>query len=140
MAVKKKFDLKALVSAPQSGFRTKIVPVKEWEGAKVVLREPSPEGWGRWREIMTPPDPKEGEQPVKLSISEETQRNIRADAVMFIDVLLDEERQPVFALSELEDVIAFYGPVHARLLKQAMDLTTSPEEAEKKSESQIPNS
>jgi hypothetical protein len=89
---------------------------------------------------MTPPEPKEGEQPVKLSISEETQRNIRADAVMFIDVLLDEERQPVFALSELEDVIAFYGPVHARLLKQAMDLTTSPEEAEKKSESQIPNS
>lgn len=44
MAVKKKFDLKALVSAPQSGFRTKTVPVKEWGGAKVVLREPSPEG------------------------------------------------------------------------------------------------
>lgn len=80
---------------------------------------------------MTPPEPKEGEQPVKLSISEETQRNIRADSVMFIDVLLDEELQPVFDLSELDTVVAFYGPVHARLLKQAMDLTTSPEEAEK---------
>ncbi|MBB1583225.1 phage tail assembly chaperone [Serratia sp. OS31] len=140
MAVKKKFNLKALVSAPQSGFRTKTVQVEEWEGAKVVLREPSPEGWGRWREIMTPPEPEEGEQPVKLSISQETQRNIRADAVMFIDVLLDEDRHPVFALSELEDVTAFYGPVHARLLKQAMNLATTPEEAEKKSESQTPNS
>ncbi|MFI8417692.1 phage tail assembly chaperone [Serratia sp. NPDC078593] len=139
MAVKKK-SLKALASAPLSGFRTKTVIVDEWEGAKVVLREPSPDGWGRWREILMPEDAEDGAETVKPSISEQTQRNIRADAVMFIDVLLDEERQPVFSHDELADVIAFYGPVHSRLLKQAMDLATSPEDAEKKSESQTLNS
>ncbi|AYD44755.1 MULTISPECIES: phage tail assembly chaperone [Yersinia] len=131
MSVKKKFDLKSLVSAAHAGFRTKTVSVSEWDGVSVVLREPSLEGWGRWREIMASPEIKEG--GVQLSISEETQRNIRADAVMFIDALLDEDLQPVFAVSELETVISFYGPVHARLLRIAMGLATSSEDAEKKS-------
>ncbi|MFW5386637.1 phage tail assembly chaperone [Yersinia sp. 2542 StPb PI] len=132
MSAKKKFDLKSLVSSAHAGFRTKRVPVNEWDGASVVLREPSLEGWGRWREIMASPETKTGENEVQLSISEETQRNIRADAVMFIDVLLDEDLQPVFAVNELEKVISFYGPVHARLLRIAMGLATSPEDAEKK--------
>lgn len=137
---KNKANLKALVSAPLAGFRTKPVIVDEWDGATVVLREPSPDGWSRWREILAPNENEAEEDAPKLSISEQTRRNIRADAVMFIDVLLDEDRNPVFGFDEIEDVIAFYGPVHARLLKQAMDLATSAEDAEKKSESQTPNS
>ncbi|MBP1039151.1 phage tail protein [Serratia fonticola] len=136
----KKLNLKALVSAPMAGFRTKLVEVAEWNGAKVILREPSPAGWGRWREVMEPEEPKEGAKQVELSISEQTQRNIRADAVMFIDVLLDEDQQPVFTPEDLTEVIGFYGPVHSRLLKQAMALQTSTEDAEKKSESQKPSS
>ncbi|WP_447869964.1 phage tail assembly chaperone [Serratia fonticola] len=135
-----KLNLKALASAPMAGFRTKLVEVAEWNGAKVILREPSPAGWGQWREIMEPAEPKEGTKAVELSITEQTQRNIRADAVMFIDVLLDEDQKPVFTRKELDDVVGFYGPVHSRLLKQALALQTSLEDAEKKSESQKPSS
>lgn len=136
----KKLSLKALVSAPMAGFRTKLVEVAEWNGAKVILREPSPAGWGRWREVMEPKEPKKGAKAVELSITEQTQRNIRADAVMFIDVFLDEDQQPVFTPEDLTEVVGFYGPVHSRLLKQAMALQTSTEDAEKKSESQKPSS
>lgn len=131
-----KIDLRALISAPMAGFRTKTVTVDEWGGAAVVLREPSQEAWGRWREILTPEEPKEGEEPLKLSIPQEMQRSMRADAAMFIDVLLDEDHQPVFKPKDLDEVAAFYGPVHARLLRQALDLQTTPEDAEKKSKSQ----
>ncbi|MBC3378495.1 phage tail assembly chaperone [Serratia fonticola] len=136
----KKLSLKALVSAPMAGFRTKLVEVAEWNGAKVILREPSPAGWGQWREIIEPEELKEGAKAVELSITEQTQRNIRADAVMFIDVLLDEDQKPVFTREDLDEVVGFYGPVHSRLLKQALALQTSPEDAEKKSESQKPSS
>ena len=139
MAVKK-LDLKAIVSAQMAGFRTKPVKVPEWGGVKVILREPSPAGWGRLSEILAPELPKEGEEPVKLSISEQTLRNTRGDAVMFIDVLLDEDLQPVFKPEDLDEVVGFYGPVHSRLLKQALALQTSQEDAEKKSESQKPSS
>ncbi len=136
----KKLSLKALASAPMAGFRTKSVTIDEWGGAKVILRGPSPAGWGRWREVMEPEEPKEGTKAVALSITEQTQRNIRADAVMFIDVLLDEDQNPVFTREELDEVVGFYGPVHSRLLKQALALQTSQEDAEKKSESQKPSS
>lgn len=136
----KKLDLKALVSAPMAGFRTKLVEVAEWGGVKVVLREPSAGGWGRLSEFLEPEEPKEGEESAKLSISEQTLRNTRGDAVMFIDVLLDEDLQPVFKPEDLDKVVGFYGPVHSRLLKQALALQTLPEDAEKKSESQKPSS
>ncbi|NBJ37129.1 phage tail protein [Serratia fonticola] len=135
-----KLNLKALISAPMAGFRTKSVTVDEWGGAQVILREPSPAGWGRWREEVAHKEPEEGVTPVEISITEQTQRNIRADAVMFIDVLLDEDQKPVFSPEDLNEVVGFYGPVHSRLLNQALALATSPEDAEKKSESQKPSS
>ncbi|MBE0153257.1 phage tail protein [Serratia fonticola] len=136
----KKLDLKALVSAPMAGFRTKTVEVDEWGGVKVVLREPSAGGWGQLSELLAPEEPKEGGEPARLSILEQTLRNTRGDAVMFIDVLLDEDLQPVFKPEDLDKVVGFYGPVHSRLLKQALALQTLPEDAEKKSESQKPSS
>ena len=51
---------------------------------------------------------------------------------MFSDVLLDEDKERVFSDDDTETVMAVYGPVHARLLKQALDLMTTPDEAEKK--------
>ncbi|MFC0228067.1 phage tail assembly chaperone [Serratia aquatilis] len=135
-----KIDLRALISAPMAGFRTKEVCVAEWGGAKVILREPSQQAWGLWRDIITPVPAEEGKEPAKLSISEETQRNLRADALLFTQVLLDEKFQPVFLQENIDQVIDFYGPVHARLLSQAIELQTSIEEAAKKPASQKPNS
>lgn len=50
----------------------------------------------------------------------------------FIDVLCDTDKQPVFSVDEDEQVRGeIYGPVHSRLLKQALDLINNAEEARK---------
>lgn len=45
-------NIRNLALATMSGFRHKTVDVPEWEGATVVLREPSAEAWLRWQEIV----------------------------------------------------------------------------------------
>ncbi|MDE9553764.1 phage tail assembly chaperone, partial [Xenorhabdus bovienii] len=67
--------------------------------------------------------------------AEKTRRNVRGDVVLFIDVLWDEDGEPVFSLDDADTVAGIYGPVHARLLHQALDLMTSQADAEKKSKS-----
>ena len=123
-----KLSLKELALSPKNAFRSKMVKVPEWSGVTVILREPSSAAWLRWRELMNAG----GEGDNKLSEAEQAQRNLRADVVMFSDVLLDEDKERVFGDDDTEEVMAVYGPVHARLLKQALDLMTTPDEAEKK--------
>ena len=116
-----KLSLKELALSPKNAFRSKMVKVPEWNGIAVILREPSSAAWLRWRELMNTD-----------AEAEQAQRNLRADVVMFSDVLLDEDKERVFSDDDTEEVMAVYGPVHARLLKQALDLMTTPDEAEKK--------
>lgn len=123
-----KLSLKELALSPKNAFRSKMVKVPEWNGVTVILREPSSAAWLRWRELMNT----DGEGDKKLSEAEQAQRNLRVDVVMFSDVLLDEDKERVFSDDDTEMVMAVYGPVHARLLKQALDLMTTPDEAEKK--------
>jgi hypothetical protein len=125
-------SLRTLALAASSGFRSKVIDVPEWSGAKVMLREPSGEAWVKFREIMTPPEPEEGQEPQKLSIQEEYLRNKQADVVMFIDVLLDENGNRVFSEGDEQTVSEIYGPVHSRLLSQAIGLGMSQETAEAK--------
>lgn len=125
-------SLRDLALAPSSGFRTKVIEVPDWNGAKVMLREPSAEAWVKFREIMTPPEPEEGQEPKKLTVQEEFLRNKRADVVMFIDVLLDENGDRVFSEADEPTVSDIYGPVHSRLLHQAIGLGMSQEAAEAK--------
>ena len=103
--------------------------VAEWENTVVMLREPSSPAWMKWREIIHHDN---AEDEHSLSDIEIAQRNLRADVVMFIDVLRDENGDVVFDESDINDVMAIYGPVHSRLLKQALDLTISVDDAEKK--------
>ncbi|MEX9773546.1 phage tail assembly chaperone [Morganella morganii] len=124
----RKLSLKELALSPKNAFRSKMVKVPEWNGVAVILREPSSAAWLRWRELMN--TGADGDE--KLSEAEQAQRNLRADVVMFSDVLLDEDKERVFSDDDTETVMAVYGPVHARLLKQALDLMTTPDEAEKK--------
>lgn len=121
-----KKSIRELALAKSSGFRTKTVTVSEWDDSTVVLREPSAEAWLRWQDIVKSDN--EDEQ----SVSERAKRNLRADVALFIDVLCDEDRQPVFTLDEADTVESIYGPVHSRLLKQALDLITTGEDTKKK--------
>lgn len=65
-------NIRNLALATMSGFRHKTVDVPEWEGATVVLREPSAEAWLRWQEIVKA---KDDETP--LSVAERARRNLR---------------------------------------------------------------
>ncbi|EOY4338600.1 phage tail assembly chaperone [Cronobacter malonaticus] len=124
-----KNSLRALALAPMAGFRTKIVTVPEWENAKVKLREPSAQAWLEWQQVLNPKQT-EGETE-ELTAAERALRNKSADVVLFIDVLLEEDGTQVFSEADKPQVEQFYGPVHARLLKQALDLTASVSDVEK---------
>ncbi|MCQ3852361.1 phage tail assembly chaperone [Klebsiella quasipneumoniae] len=130
-------SLKALALAPMAGFRKKEVSVPEWDNAKVIIREPSAEAWIRWQGIASrePPKPQEGQEPQEapeLTPSERAFRTMRADVTLFIDILLDTDLQPVFTVDDTEQVEAIYGPVHSRLLKQALDLIRDADDAKAK--------
>ncbi|EIX9173119.1 TPA: phage tail protein [Klebsiella pneumoniae] len=130
-------SLKALALAPMAGFRKKEVSVPEWDNAKVIIREPSAEAWIRWQGIASPeqPKPPEGQKPQEapeLTPSERAFRTMRADVTLFIDILLDTDLQPVFTVDDTEQVEAIYGPVHSRLLKQALDLIRDADDAKAK--------
>ncbi|HBX5872409.1 TPA: phage tail protein [Klebsiella pneumoniae] len=132
-----KLSLKALALAPMAGFRKKEVTVPEWDNAKVIIREPSAEAWIRWQGIASPepPKPPEGQEPQEapeLTPSERAFRTMQADVTLFIDILLDTDLQPVFTVDDTEQVEAIYGPVHSRLLKQALDLIRDADDAKAK--------
>ncbi|EMP4942727.1 phage tail assembly chaperone [Escherichia coli] len=120
-------NIRNLALATMSGFRHKTVDVPEWEGTTVVLREPSAEAWLRWQEIV-----KTGDDDTPLSVAERARRNLEADVELFIDVLCDTGMQPVFSADDREQVIAVYGPVHARLLRQSLELISDAGEVKKK--------
>ncbi|EPT7000043.1 phage tail assembly chaperone [Cronobacter sakazakii] len=124
-----KNSLRALALAPMAGFRTKTVTVPEWENVTVKLREPSAQAWLEWQQVLNPKQT-EGETE-ELTAAERALRNKSADVVLFIDVLLEEDGSQVFTEEDKAQVEQFYGPVHARLLKQALDLTASVSDVEK---------
>ncbi|WP_218799091.1 phage tail assembly chaperone [Klebsiella quasipneumoniae] len=130
-------SLKALALAPMAGFRKKEVSVPEWDNAKVIIREPSAEAWIRWQGIANPEPPKppegqEHQEAPELTPSERAFRTMRADVTLFIDILLDTDLQPVFTVDDTEQVETIYGPVHSRLLKQALDLIRDADDAKAK--------
>ncbi|MFW5408260.1 phage tail assembly chaperone [Pectobacterium brasiliense] len=122
-----KKSIKSLALAPGAGFLTKSIEVPEWEGVKVILREPSAEAWLRWQDAIKTDDDSES-----VSVSERARRNLHADATLFIDILRDEDGEPVFSVDDAEEVESAYGPVHSRLLRQALDIINDAEIAKKK--------
>ncbi|MCZ0558458.1 phage tail assembly chaperone [Escherichia coli] len=121
-------DLKTLALARLSGFRHKTVKVPEWRNVSVVLREPSAEAWYLWQEVLNG----DGEDDDTLSVVAKTRRNLEADVTLFCDVLCDTDLQRGFTPDDREQVLAVYGPVHARLLRQALELIADAESARKK--------
>ncbi|NIG74670.1 phage tail protein [Klebsiella sp. Ap-873] len=126
-----KDSLRAMALAPSKAYRTKEnIPVPEWDNMKVTLREPSGDAWVKFREIINP-EVAEGAEAPKLTAAQTFLRNKEADVVLFIDVLLDETGQRVFSDADQALVSEIYGPVHSRLLSQAINLGMSQEEAGK---------
>lgn len=125
-----KSSLRTLALAATSAYRTKIVTVPDWGGVKVTLREPSGEAWVTFREFLDTTPDSDDESP--LSATQKFLRNKEADVILFLDVLLDETGARVFSEDDRTTVAEIYGPVHARLLRQAIDLGMTQDDAEKK--------
>lgn len=124
-------SLRNVALTASKAYRTKTgVTVPEWDGAKVTLREPSGDAWVKFREIVNP-QIAEGEEAPALTEAEKFLRNKEADVVLFIDILLNENGERVFSNDDQAKVSEIYGPVHARLLAQALNLGMSQEEAGK---------
>ena len=110
-------SLRNVALTASKAYRTKVgITVPEWDGAKVTLREPSGDAWVKFREIVA----SDGEEAPKMTESQKFLLNKEADVVLFIDVLLDENGERVFSDEDQEQVSKIYGPVHARLLAQAL--------------------
>ncbi|WP_249823098.1 phage tail assembly chaperone [Escherichia coli] len=91
-----------------------------------MLREPSAEAWYCGRKCSMVME--------RMTIpvgGGETRRNLEADVTLFCDVLCDTDLQRVFTPDDREQVLAVYGPVHARLLRQALELIADAESARK---------
>lgn len=121
-------NLKKLISAKNAGFRTSTITVPEWGGITVVLREPSVGAWSIWAESM-----RELEAYDDVNLSK--RKRIEAEAILFASTLCDENGNLIFE-GDYDDLITNYGPVHSRLLNQALELSgigqTPIEDAKKK--------
>lgn len=124
-----KSSLRSLALAATSAYRTKTVTVPEWDGAKVTLREPSGGAWASFRDFLGS-EPDDNKTP--LTETQKFIRNKEADVILFLDVLLDETGARVFSEDDRATVAEIYGPVHARLLRQALELGITQEDAGKK--------
>lgn len=122
-------NIKAMALGKMAGFKTQSVIIEEWGGIAAVVREPSAEAWLRWQALLE----KEGSaKDDNLDVAEQAKRNLKADVTLFIDILYSEDLTPVFTLEDASEIEAIYGPVHSRLLKVALNLTTSAEIIKKK--------
>jgi hypothetical protein len=65
-------SIKDLALSRQSAFRHVTVEVPEWDGVKIMLREPSAEAWLHWQDVIKP-----GDTDGELSVSERAPQSSR---------------------------------------------------------------
>lgn len=121
----KKADLKALASKPLAGFKHKEI---QFGDEKAMIREPSAGAWLAWQDKIKELDHENGEMP----LAEKAQIQLEADVLLFMSVFCDEDGHPVFDAADEEQVRGFYGPVHSRILKEALDMLTPVAQVEAK--------
>ena len=130
MAAKKKPSLRELAGSPLSGFRHDRIPVPEWNGVEVMVREHSAGEWQHYRQLLGVPDepPKgEGHEPPENEESAQTRADPalpdnRLNAELLAPVLLDTDGHRVFLEEHIGELAEVFGPVHMRLLNRAIEL------------------
>ena len=118
-------DIKKLASSPLSGFRHKEVPVPEWGNVKVIIREPSAPDWAQWQSALRGKVAVENEDAAtnsELGEAQDLNLGIEIEAMLFSAILYDTKGLRVFTADDLGGLIQHYGPVHTRLLNEAIQL------------------
>lgn len=127
-------NLKQIITAKNAGFRTQSFEVTEW-GVTVTVREPLHTDFYRYIKTIEPLNENE-----ELSDSEKDLIKIKAEARLFATILIDENGDCLFNVSDdadMADLVNSYGPIHTRIVNKSIeliDLKNDPiKEAEKKS-------
>ncbi|WFF40394.1 phage tail protein [Salinicola endophyticus] len=131
-----KIDIRGLALSPLAGYRHESVEVAEWDGAIVVLREPSAGDWTAWQAKLAAMTGEEVTPDNVKTLSDGVDGTDRVlDATLLVRVLYGEDNARVFSDEDVDAVAKIYGPVHDRLLRRALELgglTDAPlEQAEK---------
>lgn len=126
-------NLRQIITAKNAGFRTQSFEVKEW-GATVTVREPLHSDFYRYIKAI-----KQLKENKKLSEYDKDVGSIKAEAILFASILIDENGDCIFNASDdtdMADLVKSYGPVHTRIVNKSIeliDLKNDPiKEAEKK--------
>lgn len=110
-------SLKDKAIQKNAGFRQKNIVIPEWEDARAIIREPSVHAWLIWQETLSEVNDNLPKVDIRKS-------HIKADAYLLASSLLEENGDLVFeSEKDIDDLIKAYGPVHSRILKQALDLS-----------------
>lgn len=120
-------NLKQIITAKNAGFRTKRVWVEEW-GVEVTIREPLHTELNRCSKTIN-----DITDNKKLTEHEKDLVNIKAEATLFATVLLDDNGDFVFS-DDIDDLVKNYGPVHTRLVNEALELMSLKKEPIKEAE------
>jgi hypothetical protein len=108
-------NLKKIILAKNAGFRTKKIHVSEWN-VTVTVREPLHTDFHRY--IKSIKDITDNES---LTDRERDLLNIKAEATLFSAILMDDNGDLVF-LDDVDDLTQNYGPIHTRLVNEAINL------------------
>lgn len=106
-------SLKTLISNPVLGRRFKIITVPEWDNAKVRIVEPDSNAWFKAKQLL-PDDSKTGSD-------DGLAQGVKSDAELFIRCVLNEDGTVIYDAVD-DSLLTAYGPVHSRILRQALDL------------------
>ncbi|MBM1145640.1 hypothetical protein GN155_017790 [Alcanivorax sp. ZXX171] len=124
MAAKKKVNLRALAAAPLAGFRHTLVTVPEWDNSEVLIREHSAGEWQDFRATagIVPPAAETAEEGAQPAEPAESPSDHYLDAWLLAKVLMDPSGTRVFDDDSIDELAAVFGPVHMRLLNEAVSL------------------
>lgn len=142
--------LRAAILNPLVGWRHEFMPMPEWDGATVAVREPLLEDRAFWLDPLREAagvEPDDDEQTAKAKYSRvSADAHKLAYARLFVRVLYVETAQGwrrEFDDSEAQAVAAAYGAAHDRVVMKAIELgglAADREEAGKKPSAETPTS
>lgn len=114
-------NLREVITAKNSGFPTKTVNVPEWN-TTVTVREPLHTKISRYAKSIN--NILENEE---LTEDEMDIQSIKAEAILFVSVVIDDNGDLIFNNDDIEDLIKCYGPNHTRIVNEALSLVPHPD-------------
>lgn len=112
-----KSKLKDKLSARNSGYRHILVEAPDFDGAIFMVFEPPLSDWVNYLKIV-----RDNSDDNELTEEQKIQKQIEAEAKLFVKCVRDENGDVIFPENEIKDLISSYGNAHSRLLEKGLNL------------------